>query len=160
MYSKKPFQDRKISPEEVCAERRIHCSMIDSDDESMDGNLVFEIAHGMIALDCKAAIPIEGDHGEVTVRVGFGYGDSKTEVGEWKTEWTSKTTKAQKEAIVFTIPLGILKIIVIANIPDEGQTAPVYVKYKFFDKPREHREYSGRDDSLPKYSTSPSPARI
>lgn len=37
---------------------------------------------------------------------------------------------AHGEAIVCEIPLGIMKLVVIANIPEEGDQAVVYVKIR------------------------------
>lgn len=39
-------------------------------------------------------------------------------------------TKRDGEALVFEIPLGLLKIVCIANIPPEGEDrAPVYLRF-------------------------------
>ena len=43
---------------------------------------------------------------------------------------------AHGEAIVCEIPMGILKLVVIANIPDEGTEAVVYVKIRPMDDRR------------------------
>lgn len=37
---------------------------------------------------------------------------------------------AHGEAIVFEIPLGICKLVVIANIPEDGDKATIYVKVR------------------------------
>ncbi len=43
------------------------------------------------------------------------------------------------EAIVFEIPLGSLKIVAIANIPEDGQEeAPVYLKWRVAHPPHKH----------------------
>lgn len=40
-------------------------------------------------------------------------------------------TRGDGEAVVFEVSLGLVKLVAIANIPDEGEdTAPVYVKIR------------------------------
>lgn len=42
-----------------------------------------------------------------------------------------KPTSRGTEVIHFTIPLGFMSIIVVANVPGEGEVeAPVYLKFK------------------------------
>jgi hypothetical protein len=59
-------------------------------------------------------------------------------VVEWRTKCKVIQTRKDMEALVFSIPLGLLKIICIANIPNDDQdSAPVYIKFKFFEQQKE-----------------------
>lgn len=56
---------------------------------------------------------------------------------ELTTESRIIETRKGLEALVFEIPLGLLKIICIVNIPEEGlRTAPVYLKFKLGENHR------------------------
>lgn len=49
------------------------------------------------------------------------------------------------EAIVFEIPLGSLKIVAIANIPEDGQEeAPVYLKWRVAHLHTKHPRFDSK----------------
>ena len=51
---------------------------------------------------------------------------------------------AHGEAIVCEIPLGIVKLIVISNIPENGDDATVYVKVRPIDEGRSEKKIKPR----------------
>lgn len=50
---------------------------------------------------------------------------------------------AHGEAVVCEIPLGICKLIVISNIPEDGDKALVYVKVRPMDEGKKPRKGKG-----------------
>lgn len=65
---------------------------------------------------------------------------------ELTTESRIIETRRGLEALVFEIPLGILKIICIVNIPEEGlRVAPVYIKFKFGEAKEPPRSLTPRN---------------
>jgi hypothetical protein len=76
-------------------------------------------------------------------------------VAELHTRCRIIPTQKDLDALVFTIELGPMSIICIANIPEEGSMyAPVYVKFKFFENSRRAKHggnprFTVSDDKTP-----------
>lgn len=56
---------------------------------------------------------------------------------------------AHGEAIVCEIPLGVVKLIVISNIPEDGDDATVYVKVRPIDEGSEKKFKPRRPQQAP-----------
>ncbi len=54
---------------------------------------------------------------------------------------------AHGEAIVCEIPLGVCKLVVISNIPEEGDKATVFVKVRPAYEPRPHHRKQRREQA-------------
>jgi len=115
------------------------CTIIETEDKK--AALKFAITLGMVHIVCQALL----DEDDVLVQAYYRDKAAGTEtlVGERTYRSKMMDTVKGKDILIFTIPLGFLKIICLANVPDEddeNQYAPVYVKFKFFDQPLQRRQ--------------------
>lgn len=148
------YPKNKKKEDEHLVQWKTTCSLI----KGQDGKefVRFIIPHGKLGVICEANLPPDNqDQDDVSVKVYLNDKDFDEKyvtyeevivarlMHEFTTYCKVMTTSKNKEALVFTLYLGFLKVICIANIPESDKpdisdydiVAPVYVKYKFYDEP-------------------------